>query len=174
MAKPDSKAEAVRKETPAKGASRAEERPREYRSLDDFRDIQTVEGKDPDKVYKWFLADNDGGHRLLLAQRAGWDMVDASKEKLQIGDEFVKSSTKWGSIYCMPADRRGESGYQYLMSMPRWAYEMVKDEEQRRIDEREAALWRQFEDDDTFYEGSDHDMNREAQFKKGPNSRPDF
>ena len=136
----------VRKERPQEGAPRSQEaRPdeRKYRSLGGtFRNVLTAAGKDPDKVYRWFQDSSEMGQRILNAVNAGWDMVDATKEEIEIGDGYVGNSSKFGSCYVRPANRLGDK--LYLMSMPKWAFEKyVEQPKQDKIDETEEELLRE-------------------------------
>lgn len=134
-------ARATRKETPQRGASRAEGRPdRQYRSMAQYRNLVTVEGGDSEKVYRWFKDSSEDGQRIFNAINAGWDLVDATVETLQIGDHFVGASDRVGSVYTRPAGRNSPDRL-FLMAMPKWAYEeFVEGPKQKLVDERERAI----------------------------------
>lgn len=139
--------QAKRKEArPSKGETRAEERPRTYAPIGDFRGALTVAGKDGEWMYRWFNEKSHQGQRILNAQLAGWDLVDYTKEEnLQVGEQHVEYSTQYGSLIRKPSDKEGT--WLYLMRMPQWAYDQVQKTKQEKVDSIEDDMFREYSED---------------------------
>lgn len=132
--------ETARKSRPAKGETRAKDRPeRHYAPIGEFRDLLNVSGGDEEFEYRWIMDTSASGQRVFAAYHAGWDFVDASKETgLSIGEHFVDRSDTHGSIFRRPANKHGD--FLYLMRMPKDRYEEVQKQKQVEIDELECEL----------------------------------
>lgn len=102
----------------------------ERRPLSGFRDILSVEGKDPNYVYR-FVKDVDSmvenkegginlkpGQRIMRFQAAGWTFVDS--ESVTVGSNHIWKTENVGSIVRVPA---GNNEYLYLMRISREWYE---------------------------------------------------
>ena len=132
------------KETrPTPGASRAVERPvRNVRPMGDFRDELGLTNKDPNKVYHWFLSKEEFDKRIYDALNAGWQFVDATKEKNLIPGEYaVKTMGSAGSLFRKPAGRSQPGQYLYLMWMSKEDHDYVQKIKQDRIDEQERQIF---------------------------------
>lgn len=128
---------------PARGASRAEERPARKRSLGNHRDMLSVEHMDPEFSYRWILGATENDKRVFYARQDGWEFVDAIAESgLVVGDFAVGKSESLGSVYRIPASRRGNEEYLYLMRMPADLFESRNAEMQAEIDDQEKELTR--------------------------------
>ena len=81
---------------PAKGETRATGRPGEgdprYDSIGTHRDILGVMGCDEEWTYRWTLDKSETGQRIFDATQNGWDLVDATKETLRIGEQSIEKT----------------------------------------------------------------------------------
>lgn len=115
-----------------------------------FRDILSVEGQDPNFVYR-FVKDVDSlvenkegsvemrpGQRIMRFQAAGWTFVDS--ESVTVGSNHVWKTENVGSIVRIPA---GNNEYLYLMRIRKEWYE-----EDQRAKERDLL------DIETQYSGA--------------------
>jgi hypothetical protein len=139
------KADTAKTDRPKRAESRAKrQRPKRLGPVGSFRDKLGVQGKDAEYRYRWFAATSEKDKRIFDAVQAGWEMVDATVEsEMEIGEEAVTHSKKWGSIYRVPASRGGNEEYMYLMRIPEdWAIEVdaMKADE---VDKRDAAITRE-------------------------------
>ena len=136
------KATAKKTERPTRGTSRAKDtRPARKRSIGNFRDMMSVENKDPEFEYRWILGATENDKRVVFALRAGWSFVDATVEKdMVVGDYSVAKSDRLGSIYRLPAARHGREEYLYLMRIPKDLADEIAEWKQSEIDESERAL----------------------------------
>lgn len=135
----------AKSDRPGKAVSRAEGRPVRAgaKSISDFRDILGVFNKDPEKRYRWILSTAEMDKRIFDAMRAGWELVDASKEKdLVIGDYAVGKSDNWGAHYRIPAARRSRDEYLYLMWMPEDFAKDVDAHKAKMVNDREKDIMR--------------------------------
>jgi hypothetical protein len=130
-------------ERPKRAESRAFDRPARMRSIGNFRDTLSVSNMDPEYRYRWVLAATENDKRVFDATRAGWRMVDASIESnLDIGDYAVGKSEKLGSVYRIPATRRGAEEYLYLMRIPEEYAVEVDAWKQEKVDAIDAEITR--------------------------------
>lgn len=145
-------------ERPKRAESRAFDRPSRMRSIGNFRDLLNVENLDPEYRYRWVLAATENDKRIFDATRAGWSMVDASIESnLEIGDYAVGKSEKLGSVYRIPATRRGNEEYLYLMRIPEEYASEVDAWKQEKVDKIDAEITRDrksHDDEETGQYGS--------------------
>lgn len=131
-------------ERPVRAESRAFERPKRMRAIGNFRDLLNVENLDPEFRYRWVLAATENDKRIFDATRAGWSMVDASVESnLEIGDHAVGRSEKLGSLYRIPATRRGADEYLYLMRIPEDYAQEVDAWKQEKVDAIDMEITRE-------------------------------
>lgn len=138
---------------PGTAVSRADGRPqRNAHSIGEFRDILGVLNKDPEWRYRWILSTLEFDKRIYDARRAGWEFVDATKEKDLIPGEYAvgKGNGIEGSFYRIPAGRRTKDEFLYLMRMPEDYAQEVDDWKANKIDDNESDLFRKrtVEDDD--------------------------
>ncbi len=147
-----------RKSRPEKGESRATDRPGEgdprYAAMGTHRDILGVLGRDADWTYRWVLDVSETGQHIFDVTQDGWDLVDATKETLQIGERAIEKTDQFGSIVRKPADKTGQ--FLYLMRIPNWVYEQRQDLKMERVDELEADMFRE----------RDSDTNEDGQYGK--------
>lgn len=126
---------------PTQGKSRAEARPKRKRSIASHRDMLSTENLDSNFTYRWVLGATENDKRIVFSLRDGWEMVDATAEPdIVVGDYAVGKSDKLGSVYRLPAARRGREEYLYLMRMPKDLAQDYYDEAQAEVDETERAL----------------------------------
>ena len=119
------------------------ERPKRAR-VSGYRDIITVEGKDPDFYYRWV---HDTGHRIQRYLDAGFQFVDAEKENLVVGEAKVGKRIDIGSVYTMPYSREDNDDLLYLMKQPmefRLEDEAAKEKE---LLTQEASMFRRYDPD---------------------------
>ena len=101
-----------------------------------------------------FEPENDAEDRLLHDLEKSWDLVDATKETLQIGEQSIEKTDRFGSIIRKPADKTGQ--YLYLMRIPNWVYDQRQVVKQDHIDDLERDLFRE----------RDSDSNEDGQYGK--------
>jgi hypothetical protein len=109
-----------------------------------------VWGRDEEWTYRWTMDKSETGQRIFDATQAGWDLVDATKETLRIGEQSIEKTEKFGSLIRKPADKTGQ--YLYLMRIPNWVYEKRQTLKQEHVDELESDLFRE-KDSDTNEDG---------------------
>lgn len=100
------------------------------------RDILTVEGKDPNYVYRWIL---DKDNRINQAIEGDWMIV--KDEDLTVGDKAIKNSTD-GSSSAVTKDV-GAGRTCYLMKIKKEFYTDDQDTKQARIDRAEQDMKRE-------------------------------
>ena len=96
------------------------------------RDILSVKDKDPDKVYRWVLDENN---RLERFKSGGYDVVIA---KLEVGQETVNSGSQLGSAVTKYA---GGGKTLVLMAIPREWYEEDQAAKQELVDASEVEIF---------------------------------
>lgn len=104
------------------------------------RDILTVQGKDPNYVYRFV---NDVPGRIAKFQAAGYEVVD---HDATIGGVTVDSSKGTDSTKSkiVGQDRlTGNAVEAYLMRIPKEYYEEDQAAKQQKIDEKEIAMKRE-------------------------------
>lgn len=147
----------AKEERPSEGQSRAEPmRPADWRprSIGDYRDILGVIGKNSNFVYRFVLSKKDFSKRIYDALRAGWEFVDATKEKhLILGDHAVAKTDQHGSLYRIPAGNTTPDDYLYLMKMRKEDAEYVQALKERDIKRGEDAIFGHKDVEDGTEEG---------------------
>lgn len=139
------KVDTAKTERPNRGESRAKRpRPQRLGPIGSFRDKLSVANKDGEFRYRWVSATSEKDKRIFDAVQAGWEMVDATVESsLEIGEDAVDHSEKFGSVYRVPATRGAKEEYLYLMRIPEdWAAE-VDEMKAEEVDKRDAAITRE-------------------------------
>jgi hypothetical protein len=111
-------------------------------------------GCDEEWTYRWTLDKSETGQRIFDATQNGWDLVDATKETLQIGEQSIEKTDKFGSLIRKPADKTGQ--YLYLMRIPNWVYEKRQALKMDHVDDLEADMFRE----------RDSDTNEDGQYGK--------
>ena len=101
--------------------------------LSGHRDILTVQGKDPNYVYRWV---NDEAGRVDRLKDAGYDLVD---HEVEVGVRKVDSSAGTSSVV---SKNVGNGTTAYLMRIKREWHEEDKAAAQKQIDESEADMKR--------------------------------
>ena len=98
------------------------------------RDILTVQGKDPNFVYRWVLEDPQ---RIIKFEDAGYSVV--TKEELEIGQTRIDTpgKAKDGSLYRKNA---GRNAHLILMKIRKEWYDEDQKEKQQQVDAAEAAM----------------------------------
>ena len=101
-----------------------------------FRDILTVEGKDPDYHYRWVLDESEQGRRVFTHQRAGYTFATI-EEGLQIGQSNVYKSDNVGSLIRVPND---DGRWLHLMKIPKDWHEDDLKAKAAETDAKEASI----------------------------------
>lgn len=101
-----------------------------------FRDILTVDGKDPEYHYRWVLDESEVGRRVFTRQRAGYTFATV-EDGLQIGQSSVYKSDNIGSCIRVPND---DGRWLYLMKIPKDWHEDDLKAQSIEIDEKEASI----------------------------------
>lgn len=104
--------------------------------LGGFRNILTVENKDPNYHYAWPVDTSDRGQEIAKCLSAGYDFV-RPEEKAVIGESSVFKTDNVGSIIRVPA---GQGEFHYLMKIPNEFYEDDQLRSQEKVDRTEEAL----------------------------------
>lgn len=100
------------------------------------RDILSVQGKDPNFGYYFFLDSSETGQDIFMAKRAGWDFVQASE--VQVGETSVFKTENVGTIVRVPS-RDGR--FLFLMKKPQHEIEEDKaDEMYQKVDSMEQQI----------------------------------
>jgi hypothetical protein len=121
---------------PKKDQNRSE-KPKRTR-VSGFRDILTVEGKDPGYVYRWVCDSNETGQRIRRFLNGGYDFARA-EQGLEVGENNVFESSNMGSIVRTPA---GQGDFLYLMRIDKETYDEDQKVKQEEIRETERQLQR--------------------------------
>ena len=101
------------------------------------RDILTVDGKDPNYMYRWVADRSENGQVIYRYRRGGYEFCN-SEEDLSIGEDAVYKSTDVGSLYRVPAGDRSPGQYLYLMKIRKELYEEDQKAKQDLILARET------------------------------------
>ena len=120
--------------------NRAEEvsgRPRQRVPVSGNRDILTIEGKDPDYVYRFILDGSEDGQRIQKFKAAGYDLV--SSDGHSVGQDMVYKTNNVGSIIRVPA---GNSKFYYCVRIRKEWYKEDQSLKQGEILDREKAITR--------------------------------
>ena len=99
---------------PRKDETRAEstgQRPAKRVPINGFRDKLSVEGCDPNYVYRWVLDSSEGGQRIMQCNAAGYEFV-TKEQGITVGQGSVYKSDNVGSIIRTPG---GNGDFLYLM-----------------------------------------------------------
>ena len=131
-----------------KSSDRAEvvsERPERTPLRESYRNILTVDNKDPNYEYRWVLDsyakhDEDSGNfypgqRISKFENAGWEFVLSGE--VSVGDSYVYKTNNTGSIVRVPA---GQGEYHYLMKIKKEWYKEDQDLKNKQIDDIEKQM----------------------------------
>jgi hypothetical protein len=99
------------------------------------RNILTITGKDPDKVYRIV---NDTGDRIEAFKEAGYELVPA--KDVRVGDKRVNSSTPEGS-YAQVSVGGGQKAF--VMAIPKEWYDEDQQAKQANVDNLERSTRQQ-------------------------------
>ena len=104
------------------------------------RDVTTLAGRDPGRVYRW-VVDGDNGERLQKFLDAGY-RFETDKSNLRIGTKTVSTGSGDGSKLSMYAgkDTEGNKIYQYVMSIAKEWYDEDQALKAAKIDEIEEGM----------------------------------
>lgn len=126
-------------------AEQVSERPKRTPLRESYRNILTVENKDPNYEYRWVLdqyARHDDqsnefhpGQRLARFIAAHWQFVH--NHEVTVGDAYVYKTGNVGSIVRVPA---GHGDYHYLMKISKELYDEDQKEKQGKIDVVEKSM----------------------------------
>ncbi len=106
------------------------------------RNILTVQGKDPNFVYRVV---NDTGDRIAQMQEMGYELV--SDSSIMVGDRRVTNPSSDGS----PVKVSVGGGVQgYVMRIKKEWYEEDQDAKQQRVDQIEAAMRNEAKENSDF------------------------
>lgn len=152
----------ARKERPSKGVERASyARPdRVGRPIGEARDIVgLLNANSDDWHYRWILSTANMDKRVYDALVVGWEFVDATKEhELIPGDYSIANHKDFGSFFRIPAARRAENEYLYLMKLPIDLWRQVEKYKADKIDAQERDIFR----DRTLGEDEEHGQYNRA------------
>lgn len=143
---------------------------RNAKSIGEFRDILGVLNKDPEWRYRWVLSTAEFDKRIFDARRAGWEFVDATKDKdLILGEYAVGKTDTDGSFYRIPAGRRMKDEYLYLMRMPEDFAKEVDAWKQEQVDALEEDIFRSrrpADDDEKGQYSVENDIWEEERYRR--------
>lgn len=124
-----------------------------------FRDILTVEGKDPDFVYRWVADESEEGNRIFRYLKGGYEF--SPSEDISTGEAHVYKSknNEVGNVVRVP---NGARGHLYLMRIRRDWYEEDQRKKSERVikTENELHRTRNAEVDDGMYGGDEVHVTR--------------
>jgi len=106
------------------------------------RNILSVDGCDPEYVYRWVLDVSEDGTRIERFKSASYEF--APSDGLTVGDQAVYQSKSKGSVVRAPAGRDGN--YQYLMRIPKEFYDEDLEAKAAAVDATEQQMKRPSED----------------------------
>ena len=126
---------------PRKDETRAEstgQRPGKRVPINGFRDKLSVEGCDPNYVYRWVLDSNEGGQRIMQCSAASYEFV-TSDQGITVGQGSVYKSDNVGSIIRTPG---GNGDFLYLMRIPKEFHDEDKLAKDKKINDIENGMKR--------------------------------
>ena len=97
------------------------------------RNVLTVQGKDPNYVYRIV---NDVGGRVDMFKEAGYEMV--LDKDVKVGDRRVNSASAEGSNAQVAVDKSGTKAF--VMRIPKEWYEEDQKAKQERVNELEQTI----------------------------------
>lgn len=106
------------------------------------RDVLTVNGKDPNYVYRWVL---DAPGRVTRFEQGGYEVVT---DALEIGQRTVDRESKVGSAVTKAS---GSGGTLVLMRILKEWYDEDQQAKQDRIDDLEATMRQEATQRDSDY-----------------------
>lgn len=126
-------------------AQEVSERPKRQSLKESYRNILTVDNKDPNYEYRWIndtYAKSDDqtgafypGQRIMRFQNAGWEFV--TNKDVTVGDSYVYKTGNVGSIIRAPG---GQGDMLYLMKIHKDWYDEDQATKQEYIDKVEDAM----------------------------------
>lgn len=126
---------------PRKDETRAEstgQRPSKRVPINGFRDKLSVEGCDPNYVYRWVLDSSEGGQRIMQCSAASYEFV-TSDQGVTVGQGSVYKSDNVGSIIRTPG---GNGDFLYLMRIPKEFHDEDKMAKEKKINDIEDGMKR--------------------------------
>lgn len=97
------------------------------------RNILTVQGKDPNYVYRIVNADGD---RIAQFEEAGYELVEGKDVK--VGDRRLDSASAEGSKAQVSVDREGKKAF--VMRIRKEWYEEDQRAKQKQVDDLEQSI----------------------------------
>jgi len=97
------------------------------------RNVLTVEGKDPNYVYRVV---NDVGDRITTFQDAGYELVEG--KSVRIGDRRVNAASPEGSKAQVSVDKNGTKAF--VMRIPKEWYDEDQAAKQIHVDALEQSI----------------------------------
>lgn len=97
------------------------------------RNVLTVQGKDPNYVYRIV---NDVGDRIAMFKEAGYELVD--DKDVKVGDRRVNSATSEGSKAQVSVDKEGTKAF--VMRIPADWYKEDQEAKQAHVNELERTI----------------------------------
>lgn len=128
--------ETDKKRGPGRPSKESRKRP-ERVPVGGFRDKLTVQGRDPNFVYRWVLDMDATGSRVLNFLQGGYEFVKG--DEVIIGETYVFASPDYGSIIRRPGNKQGD--YLYLMKIRKEYYEEDAKAKQDLVNQTEDALY---------------------------------
>lgn len=100
-----------------------------------------VTGTNPDYTYYWAVDTAENGYNIFDFRERGWEFSTKENDpNIKIGDLYVHTVENVGSVYRVPANKKGE--YHYLMRIRKeWADEDFM-RQQQEVDEKESGIFR--------------------------------
>ena len=126
---------------PRKDETRAEstgQRPAKRVPINGFRDKLSVEGCDPNYVYRWVLDSNEGGQRIMQCHSASYEFV-TSDQGITVGQGSVYKSENVGSLIRTPG---GNGDFLFLMRIPKEFHDEDKLAKEKKINDIENGMKR--------------------------------
>jgi len=103
-----------------------------------YRDILTVEGKDPNFHYYWVLDTNEDGSSVRRYKLGGYEHV--MSDEVTVGQHAVYKSDNVGSIVRVPNGKSPD--FLYLMKIPMEWWDEDQAAIQRNVDATEGDIFR--------------------------------
>lgn len=124
---------------PRKDESRAEDqgsRPTKRVPVTGFRNKLTVDGLDPNYVYRWILDNHEDGQRIEQCKAAGYNFV-RGEDGIKIGQSSVHKSESVGSIIRIS---EADGSYLYLMRTRKEFYEEDQKAKDAAVDATQRSM----------------------------------
>ncbi len=112
-------------------------------NINGTRNVHTVQGKDPDFVYRIV---NDDGDRISQFEEMGYDIVVDSN--IKVGDRRIANPTKEGSPVQVSV---GGGNKAFLMRIPKTWYDEDQADKVKRVTDSERGMLQEARDKNADY-----------------------